>query len=102
MLPAELRSVGVLVGQTEVVANVIDASYSGFGFQIAKPIGEFTLGTSLIIYPARTIKALYGTIVYAKSIDASTSRVGIKLKEVGQYESYRLELTNLLALTSQA
>jgi len=101
MLPEEFRTVGVLIDQMETTATVIDASYSGFGFQISVPVEHFSLGSSLIIYPHGTKRALYGTVVYTKRVDGGTSRVGVKLKEAGQFSAYRLELTQIIAMVAK-
>lgn len=100
LLPAKFRTFGILINQDEATATLIDASYSGFGFQIGLPVASFSLGSSLVIYPEGTSKALYGTVMHLKAVDAHTSRVGVKLKEVGQYREYQAELSALLELIS--
>jgi len=100
LLPENLKYVKILFDASEMIATVLDASYSGFGFQLFEPVEKMVLGMTLPIYPLSTKKAIYGTIVYARAIDAKNSRVGVQLKEVGQYLEYRKELEQIIALTA--
>jgi hypothetical protein len=61
-------------------------------------VENFVLGSSLVIYPKGDVKALYATVVYARPIHESTSRVGVQLKEVGQFLEYRKEFQQILSL----
>ena len=97
MLPASLRSVRILLAGSEIMAKVIDASYSGFGFQIQKSVENFILGSSLVIYPKESASAIYGVVVYAKPLAEGLTRVGIQLKEVGHFKEYREDLRRVLS-----
>lgn len=98
LLPEYLQSMKVMLGGTDAVAQVVDASNNGFGLHVPLPVNQFIVGTSLVLYPYDDYQALYGTIVFAKAQDGETSRVGIQLKEVGLYAEYRKELEQLMAL----
>ncbi len=100
LLPETLQFVKILFDGSEMIASVIDASYSGFGFQIFVPAENIVLGTTLPIYPLNSTRAIYGVIVYARAVDAQNSRVGVQLKEVGQYLEYRKELEQIMALVA--
>ena len=97
LLPDYLQYIRVLFDGLETKAKLIDASFSGFGFQIDIPPSKFVVGSSLVIYPKEDSHALYGTIVFVKAIDETRSRIGVLLKEVGLFSQYQKELKQIIS-----
>lgn len=98
LLPHHLQTVTVMLRGQEAIGVVVDASLSGFGFVVQKSVDNFILGSTIAIYPGGTRKALYGTVVFARTIDEGNSRVGVRLLEVGRYLEYRVELQQIIHL----
>jgi hypothetical protein len=74
-------------------AKVTDASLSGFGFIVKRPVEFFVIGTNLAIYPLDENHNIYGKITFAKAISDDFTRIGVELKPVGsQFEKYQIEL----------